>query len=63
MLLKHVVLIRQIINVIINMEDIRQEKSDAGPTLNLNKRFKERSLNEKFSPHAKESMALQTLNK
>ena len=39
-LLKHVVLIMQIINVIINMDDIRQEKSDEGLTLSLNKRFK-----------------------
>ena len=39
-LLKHVVLIMRIINVIINMDEIRQERSDEGPTLKLNKRFK-----------------------
>ena len=39
-LLKHVVLIMRIINVTINMDDIRQERSDEGPTLKLNKRFK-----------------------
>ena len=39
-LLKHVVLIMRIFNVIINMDDIRQERSDEGPTLKLNKRFK-----------------------
>ena len=39
MLLKHVVLIMQIINVIINMGDIRGERSDEGSTLKLNKRF------------------------
>ena len=38
--LKHVVLIMRIINVIINMDDIRQERSDEGTTLKLNKIFK-----------------------
>ena len=38
--LKHVVLIMRIINIIINMDDIRQERSNEGPTLKLNKRFK-----------------------
>ena len=36
-LLKHVVLIMRIINIIINMDDIRQERSNKGPTLKLNK--------------------------
>ena len=39
-LLKHVVLIMRRINVIINMDEIRQERPDEGPTLKLNKRFK-----------------------
>ena len=39
-LLKHVVLIMRIINVVINMDDIRQGRSDEGPTLKLNKIFK-----------------------
>ena len=30
----------RIINITINMDDIRQERSDDGPTLKLNKRFK-----------------------
>ena len=38
--LKHVVLIMRIINIIINMDDIRQERSNKEPTLKLNKRFK-----------------------
>ena len=38
--MKHVVSIMRIINAIINMDDIRQERSDEGPTLKLNKRFK-----------------------
>ena len=38
--MRHVVLIMQIINVIINMDDIRQERSEERPTLKLNKRFK-----------------------
>ena len=36
----HVVLIIRIIKIIINMDDKRQEKSNEGPTLKLNKRFK-----------------------
>ena len=38
MLLKHVVLIMQIINIIINMNDIREEMSNEGPTLKLKKK-------------------------
>ena len=37
--MKHVVLIMQIINIIINTVDIRQERSNEGPTLKLNKRL------------------------
>ena len=39
-LLKHVAVIMQIINIIINMDDIRQERPNEGPTLKLNKKFK-----------------------
>ena len=53
----------QIINVIINVDDIRQEESDEGLTLSLNKRFKPTSLNKKFGTHVKESVALQALKK
>ena len=45
--MKYVVLIMRIIHVRINMEDVRQEKSDEGPTLKLYKRFKQMSLNKK----------------
>ena len=61
-LLKHVVLIMQIINVIINMVNIKQVRSDKGAT-KLNKRFKLTSLNKKFSTRVKESMVLQALKK
>ena len=38
---KHVVLIMQIINIIIiNMDDIRQERPNEAPILKLNKRLK-----------------------
>ena len=36
----HVVLIMQIINIIINMDGIRQEKPNEGPILKLNKGLK-----------------------
>ena len=39
-MLKRIVLIMRIINIIINMDDIRQERSNEGPTLKLNKKFK-----------------------
>ena len=40
-LLKHVVLIMRIINIIIiNMDDIRQERPNEGPILKLSKRLK-----------------------
>ena len=38
--MKHVVLIMQIINIIINMDDIRQERPNDDPILKLNKRLK-----------------------
>ena len=37
---KHVVLIMRIINIIINIDDIRQERTNEGPILKLNKRLK-----------------------
>ena len=39
-LTKHVVLNMRIINIIINMDDIRPERTDEGPILKLNKRLK-----------------------
>ena len=45
------------------MEDIKQEISNNGPTLKLNKRFKKTSLNKKCIPHVKESMVYQVLKK
>ena len=53
----------QIINVIINMDDIRQERSNEGPILKLNKRFKYKSLNKNIGTKIKESMAFQALKK
>ena len=63
MLLKNAGLIMRIINVIINMDDIRKEKSNKGPTLTLNKRIKQTSLKKKFGTHVKESVAFQVLKK
>ena len=45
------------------MDDIRQERCNEGPTLKLNKRFKQASLNKKFGTHVKKSMAFQTFKK
>ena len=45
------------------MNDIRQERSDEGPTLKLNNRFKWTSFNKKFGAHIKESMAFEGLKK
>ena len=45
------------------MDDIKQERSNEGPTLKLNKRFKHQSLIKKFAPHVKETMFYQALNK
>ena len=39
-LLKRVVLIMRIINIIINMDNIRQERLNEDPILKLNKRLK-----------------------
>ena len=61
MLLKHVVLIMQIINIIIKMEDIRQERSNEDPIVKLNKILKWISLNKKFGTYIKEFMTFQVL--
>ena len=45
------------------MDDIRLKRSNEGPSLKLNKRFKQASLNKKFGPHLKESMVYQALKK
>ena len=60
---KHVVLIMRIINIIINMDDMIQERSNKGSILKSNKRLKYVSLNKKFGTHAKESMSLQVSKK
>ena len=55
---KHVVLIMRIINIIIiNMDDIRQERPNKGPILKLNKRLKSMPLNKETGTNVKESMA------
>ena len=41
MLLKHVVLIMQIMNITINMDGIRQERPNEGPILKLNNVIKQ----------------------
>ena len=45
------------------MDDIRQERFNEGPTLKLNKKIKQTSLNKKFGSHVKESMVFQALKK
>ena len=45
------------------MDDIRRERSNEGPTLKFNKRFKKTSLNKKFGPRVKESKVFQILKK
>ena len=45
---KLVVLIMGIINIIMNMDNIRQESPNVGTTLKLNERLKETSLKTKF---------------
>ena len=52
-----------IINKIINMDDIRQERPNEDPILKLNKRLKQIALNKKFSTHVKKSMAFQVSKK
>ena len=47
----------RIIDIIVNMDDIRQERPNESPILNLNKRLKQKSLKKIFSTHVKESMA------
>ena len=50
---KHVALIMGIINIITNMNDIRQERPNESPILKLNERLKYNSLNKKFGTHVK----------
>ena len=45
------------------MDDIRQESSNEGATLKLNKRLKYTSQKKKFGPHVKKSMVYQGLKK
>ena len=61
---KHVVLImRIIILIIINMDDIRQERFSEGPILNLDKSLKQNSRNKKFVTRVKEFMVFKVLKK
>ena len=46
----------RIINIIINMDDIRQEGPNESPILKLNKRLKQKSLKKIFSTLIKEPM-------
>ena len=63
MLSKHVVWIMRVINIIINIDDIRQEKPNKSPILKLNKKLKSMALNKKFGAHFKDSMTSQALKK
>ena len=47
----------RILNIIINLDNIRAERPNEGPILKLNDRPKKRLLNKKFGTHVKESMA------
>ena len=53
---KHIVLIMQIINIITNIDDIKQEKPNESPILKLNKRLEQNSLNNKFGTYVMESI-------
>ena len=53
----------RLINIIINMDDIRQERPNEGPILKLNKKLKQNSLKKEFGTSVKESMAFQALKK
>ena len=48
-----------IINIMINMDDIRQERPDEEPILKLSERLKYISLNKKFGTHVKDSMVFE----
>ena len=54
---------RIIIHIIINMDDMRQERTSEGPILNLIKRLKQNSLNKKFDTYVKGSMVFKILKK
>ena len=63
MLSKRVVLTMRIIDIITNMDNIRQERPNEGPILKLNKGLKLMTLNKKSGTHVKESMVFQVLKK
>ena len=63
LLLINVVLIMRKINLIINMDDIRQEGPNEGSVLKLNKRLEQTPLNKIFVTHAKESVTFKVLKK
>ena len=52
---------RIIIRIIINIDDIEQERFSEGSILSLNKRIKQNSRNKKFVTRVKESMAFEVL--
>ena len=58
---KQVVLIVQKISIIINMDDIRQEKPSGDPILKLNGSLKKTSLSKKLDTHIEESIAFQVI--
>ena len=43
--------------MILNMDNIRQERSNEGQILKVNKKFYRQSLNKKFRTHVKKTMA------
>ena len=43
--------------MILNMDNIRQERSDEGQILKINKKFYRQSLNKTFHTHVKKPMA------
>ena len=49
----------RIINDLINMEDLRQERPNNSPIMKLNKRLEQTSVNNKFGVQVKDSMAFQ----
>ena len=60
---KHVVLVMQIINIIINMDNIRPEGPNEGPIFKINIRLRSMSLNKKFVTQVKESVTYKVLKR
>ena len=51
------------LNLITNMDNIRQERPEENPILNSNKRLKQTLLNREFNTNVKESMVSQVFQK